>query len=154
MRKNLKILLIVLIVLMITYAFWQLVQKPDNQDLYAKITEAVVIAIMVLGGLYALLIAPKKETKRIAKLKSQGLKIETDFIKIEGRNYNSHKGKYNYYVIKTKGIDPQSHKPKEYLSKYIYKKPADKEIPNIINVYVDPQESKNYFMDLPFLNNN
>ncbi|MBD3359488.1 MAG: hypothetical protein GF365_02160 [Candidatus Buchananbacteria bacterium] len=151
MRKNFQTFLIVLVSVMILYFLWKIIEL-GNQDLQAAIITVGIFIVMISVVFYSVFITPKKEKIRISKLKAAGLKIKTKFIGIEGREYNGHTGKYRYYIVKTQGIDPFSQQTKQYYSKHIYKQIESKDVPPEIEVYIDPQESKNYFMDLPFLN--
>lgn len=150
-KKQNKQFLIGLVILMVVYILLKTSRAISRGDFVVAALMALSAVVMAAFGYYVIFIAPKKEQERIVKLKSAGIKIQTGFLRVESRRENSR----DYSVIITQGIDSSSPQMRTFTSKPILtaKMPAQEQIPGTIDVYLDPQNPQNYYMDLPFGNN-
>ncbi|MFC1598963.1 hypothetical protein ACFL2U_03090 [Patescibacteria group bacterium] len=154
-NKQAKSIISILAVLFIAYIIYKVSTLLNQQDIGEAVIKSLITLVIVGGALYAFFISPKKIKARIEKLKASGLKIQASFLKVEGRDYNGHQGIYNRFVIKTKGIDPISQKDTIFTSLLLPNKnkvlPGEN-IPQKLDVYIDAQDSNNYYVDTSFLN--
>lgn len=106
--------------------------------------EVVIVGLVVFAGLIVLPILRKKKEER---LKAQGLRLEADVVGVE-KVINE--DKKMEYIIVAKGKDIKTGQEIEFNSDTLNADP-EKYLPSKITVLVDPQNSKDYVMDLDFL---
>lgn len=107
-----------------------------------------LLALAILAGAGFFMYRYITENK-IADLKTNGKLLETTFASIE-INWNLKINNQSPYQIHTVWVNPETEAVYYFKSKNLWRNP-DGYVPKMIKVYVDPDNYKNYLMDLSFL---
>lgn len=112
------------------------------------------VILLIVGWVFGL--KPVYKINNNKKLLHTGKKIETKFIGVEENKKETVRvtmaHRMSPFIIKSSGTDPITGETKIFKSNNVWFDPRDfLSKDEKINVYVDPKNSNNYYMDLSFL---
>ena len=142
-----KLLVLVVVLAVVSYGIVKILQLDAVQAQYVGIADTLIFIGFIVKGRSA----AKKEKERRADLKANGIQIVADFLEVDLSITRSFiVAEHHLRVV---GIDPATGEEKVYETSYFgpNEDPDLKKIPLKIMVYVDPNNSNNYYVEVPFL---
>jgi len=124
------------------------ISSRESDMIFTYIFGGMGILYVILGGSFLIVVLVK--TRKQKKLKETGEFVQADFVRVELNTTLTVNGK-NPYRIVCEWFDPYNNIKKELKSENIFTDPQ----PIItslgitkFNVYIDPKNTKNYYMDI------